>query len=40
LVAILGVGHRADDPVAVGLQLAPVRADQLAERVLVAGPGP
>ena len=37
---IIGSVHDAEDPVAVGLQLAPVRADQLAERVLVARPGP
>ena len=31
---------RAEDPVAVHLQLAPVGADEFAERLLVAGPGP
>ena len=37
LERILGVGHRAEKPVAVHLQLAPVRVDKLAERVPVSG---
>jgi hypothetical protein len=36
LQQVLGVLHRADDPVAVKLQLAPVGIGQLAERVLVS----
>jgi RNA polymerase sigma factor (sigma-70 family) len=40
LQRILGVQGRAEDPVAVHLQLAPVGIDQFAERLPVAGPGP
>ena len=40
LQRVLRVEGRAEDPVAVHLQLAPVGADELAERLLVAGPGP
>ena len=37
---VLRVLGRAEDPVAVRLQLALVGADEFAERLLVAGPGP
>ena len=37
LQRVLGVLDRAEDPVAVDVQLRPVGLDQLAERVLVAG---
>jgi hypothetical protein len=37
LQRVLGVGRRAQNPVAVHLQLGPVRVDQLAERVPVSG---
>ena len=36
---VLGVLHRAENPVAVQLQLAPVGVGELAERLLVARPG-
>ena len=36
---VLGVGQRAEQPVAVQLHLAPVRLGELAERLLVAAPG-
>ena len=39
LQQVLGVLQRADDPVAVHLQLAPVGVGELAKRVLVARPG-
>ena len=37
LQRVLRVGHRAEKPVAIHLQLTPVRIDKLSERVLVAG---
>ena len=37
LLRVLGVVHRAENPVAVHLQLAPVRVDQLGKRVAVSG---
>ena len=37
---VLRVLGRAEDPVAVHLQLAPVGLDELAERVGIPGPGP
>jgi hypothetical protein len=37
---VLGVLERAEDPVAVHLQLAPVRLGELAKRLLVAGARP
>src|SRR5262249_18387216 len=37
---VLGVLHGAEDPVAVHVQLAPVRGDELGECSLVAGLGP
>jgi hypothetical protein len=40
LERVLGVLGGAEDPVAVNLQLVPVRVDKLPERFLVAGPGP
>ena len=39
LKRVLGVLERAEDPVAVDLQLAPVGLGELAERLLVAGAG-
>ena len=36
---VLGVGQRAEHPVAVHLQFAPVRGGELTERLLIAGPG-
>ena len=40
LQGVLGVLERSEHPVAVHLQLPPVRLGQLAERVAVAGPRP
>jgi len=40
LEQVLGIGQGAEDPVAVHLQLAAVRLDELAERLPVAAPCP
>jgi hypothetical protein len=40
LERVLRVEGRAEDPVAGHLQLAPVGADEFAERLLLTGPGP
>ena len=37
---VLGVGGRAEDPVAVHLEFAPERPGELGERLPVAGAGP
>lgn len=39
LEQVVGVGDRAEHPVAVQVQLAPVRVGEEGERVLIAGPG-